>query len=50
MESFGWNVHKVDGHNYNELLDALNNCLKKWETKCHNSRYCKRKRNVLWKM
>ena len=28
-ESFGWNVHKVDGHNYNELLDALNNCLKK---------------------
>ena len=23
------NVHKVDGHNYNELLDALNNCLKK---------------------
>ncbi len=28
-ESFGWNVHKVDGHNYNELLDALNICLNK---------------------
>ncbi len=25
-ESFGWNVHKIDGHNYDELLNALNIC------------------------
>lgn len=23
-ESFGWNVHEVDGHNYDDLLHALN--------------------------
>ena len=23
-ESFGWNVHKVDGHDYEELLNSLN--------------------------
>jgi transketolase len=27
--SFGWNVHKVNGHDYNELLNALNKSLKK---------------------
>ena len=28
-ESFGWNVHKVNGHNYQEILAALNKSLKK---------------------
>ena len=26
-ESFGWNVYEVDGHNYDDLLYALNNSL-----------------------
>jgi transketolase len=26
-ESFGWNVHSVNGHSYNELLEALNRSL-----------------------
>jgi transketolase len=25
-ESFGWNVHTVDGHDYDELLNSLNVC------------------------
>lgn len=28
-ESFGWNVYKVNGHNYNDLLNALNKTLVK---------------------
>jgi len=27
-KSFGWNVHEVDGHNYDELLPALNSALR----------------------
>lgn len=27
--SFGWNVHKVNGHDYGEILDALDKCLDK---------------------
>ncbi|HJO77208.1 MAG TPA: transketolase [Pelagibacteraceae bacterium] len=28
-KSFGWNVHNIDGHNYSELLNAMNKGLKK---------------------
>ena len=28
-ESFGWNVHNVDGHNYLEILEAMEKSLKK---------------------
>ena len=28
-KSFGWNVHEVDGHNYDELLPALKSALKR---------------------
>ena len=39
-ESFGWNVHEVDGHNYDDLLHALNKSIdSKWQTNSHNCKY-----------
>ncbi len=51
FKSFGFEIIKIDGHNIEEIIKALEKAKTiKEKTNMHNSKNNKRKRHIIWKI